>query len=276
MKTNQFLPVLAALAALFVFVAGCNAPAKTENTSAEVSTSNNTDMTAVKAQIQAKETAFAAAVNAQNADAVATMYANDAISMGDASPADTGPEAIKKAMTVSFAKRKQGAVTTYEVQDVYGSEKQVTEVGKTTIKDADGTVSYTGKYMAVWEKRNGGYVCIRDISNSDAPPAPASEKSIHVFDMPKDITEARWAATIRELNAVIAKMGYPGAGYVFYKTSDNSVKNNRYYFEGVWPAGDGYRKIHEDPAFIEASKKLDPLYAKIKAVELYRRVSRVD
>ena len=264
MKTNLFTPFLAVFAALLLVVAGCK------------TTSENADMAAIKAQIQAKETAFAAAVSAQNADAVAALYADNAIGMSDGTPTDIGPEAIKKAMIDSFAKRKSGAVTTYKVQDVYGSENQVTEVGKTTIKDADGTVSYTGKYMAVWEKRNGDYVCIRDISNSDAPPAPASEKSIHMFDMPNGLTEAQWAATVRELNAVIANMGYPGAGYTFYKTSDNSVKNNRYYFEGVWPAGDGYAKIHEDPAFIEASKKLDPLYAKIKAVELYRRVSRVE
>ena len=238
--------------------------------------SNNVDMTDVKAQIQAKETAFAAAVNAQNADGVAAFYADDAISMGDASPADAGTEAIKKTMMANFAKHGKGSVTTYDVEDVYGSEKQVTEVGKTTVTDADGKVSFTGKYMAVWEKRNGDYVCIRDISNGDAPTAPAAEKSIHVFDMPNGLTEAQWAGTINELNAIIDKMGYPGAGYVFYKTSDNSVKNNRYYFEGVWPAGDGYKKIHEDPAFIEATKKMDPLYAKIKAVEMYRRLSKVE
>ena len=52
--------------------------------------------------------------------------------------------------------------------DVYGSGDYVTEVGKTTIKDEKGNVTTTGKYMAIWEKRNGKWVCIRDINNEDA------------------------------------------------------------------------------------------------------------
>lgn len=244
-------------------------------------TSNNAgtgapDMAAVKAKIQEKETAFAAATTAQNTEAIGAYYADDAVSMAEGKPALTSRAAIMQDFEEGYARRPKGSVTTFDVLDVYGSENQVTETGKTTIKDPDGKVIYTGKYMAVWEKRNGEYVCIRDISNGDAPPAPATEKSIHVFDMPDGLTEAQWSESIKEMNAVIAGIGYPGAGYAFYKTSDNTVKNNRYYFEGVWPAGDGYQKIHEDPAFIEASKKMDPLYAKVKAVEMYRRVGRVE
>lgn len=103
-----------------------------------------------------------------------------------------------------------------------------------------------------------------------------TEKSIHIFDMPDGVTEAEWSAAIKEINAVIAKIGYPNAGYAFYKVKDDSVKTYRYYFEGVWPDGDDYKKIHENPEWVKASEKLDPLYAKIKAVEMYRKVVRVD
>jgi len=34
--------------------------------------------------------------------------------------------------------------------------------------DAAGKVTATGKYMAVWEKRDGKWLCIRDIGNEDA------------------------------------------------------------------------------------------------------------
>jgi ketosteroid isomerase-like protein len=44
----------------------------------------------------------------------------------------------------------------------------VTEIGTAISKDASGKVIRTGKYMAVWEKRDGKYICIRDIYNSDA------------------------------------------------------------------------------------------------------------
>lgn len=259
--------LLSTLALAFIVSAlGCNT----------ASDNASPDMAAIKEQIQAKETAFAAAQTAGDVDALAAFYADDAVTMNDGQAASAGKEAIKKELLAGLDQRGKGSVTTYNVEEVYGSENQVTEIGKTTVKDTTGKVIYNGKYMAIWEKRNGEYTCVRDISNSDAPQPSAAVKSIHVFDMPKDLTEAEFSATIKEMNAVIAGIGYPNAGYAFYKTSDNSVKNNRYYFEGVWPAGDGYKKIHEDPAFIAVAKKLDPLYAKIKAVEMYRRVVKVE
>ena len=44
--------------------------------------------------------------------------------------------------------------------------KKIKEAAKIT--DATGKVTYTGKYMAIWEKRDGKYICLRDISNDDA------------------------------------------------------------------------------------------------------------
>lgn len=272
MKSNRIFPITAVCTALFFMIIGCNTPKSDTANKAGA----KPDMGAIKAEIQAKETAFAAAQNADDVDGVVAFYADDAVSMGEGKPAGKGKEAIKKEVLASIDNRVKGTVITFDVEDVYGSEDQVTEVGKTTIKDATGNVTYTGKYMAVWEKRKGEYVCIRDISNSDAPQPAAAAKSIHVFDMPNGVTEAQFAADIKDVNAAIASIGYPNAGYTFYKTSDNSVKNNRYYFEGVWPAGDGYKKIHEHPAFLEASEKVGLSYAKIKAVEMYRKLEKVN
>lgn len=264
---KQLLTLRTIIALAFVVtVVGCNSASKNASS----------DMGAIKSQIQAKETAFAAAQTAGNVDGVVAFYADDAVTMSEGQPASTGKAAIKKEVMARLDNHTKGSVTTYDVEDVYGNEDQVTEIGKATRKDDTGNVTYSGKYMAVWEKRNGEYICVREVSNSDAPQAVAVEKSIHVFDMPKGITEAEWSAAIKEINAAIARIGYPNAGYTFYKTSDNSVKNNRYYFEGVWPEGAGYKKIHEDAAFVEAAKKIDPLYAKIKAVEMYRRVVKVE
>jgi hypothetical protein len=67
-----------------------------------------------------------------------------------------------------MARRKENAKTVFETLDLYGDESRVTEVGKTTQTDSAGKVIYTGKYMAVWEKRNGKWLTVRDISNDDA------------------------------------------------------------------------------------------------------------
>lgn len=80
----------------------------------------------------------------------------------------TGNAAIKKDLEESLAKRPKGATTAYEVLDAFGCENYVTEIGKTTRKDSTGKITFTGKYMAIWEKRNGKWICIRDIGNEDA------------------------------------------------------------------------------------------------------------
>lgn len=265
MKKQFKILIFGTTIAMVLIVSGCTS-AGTEAT----------DMTVIKTKIQEKEKAFAEAMSTQNTEAVLAFYADDAVSMSNGKPSDIGKDAIRKDLLESYPQRQKGSVTTYEVLDVYGSKSQVTEIGKTTVKDASGKVIYTGKYVAVWEERNGEYICVRDMSNGDAPQPSASTKSIHIFDMPNGLTEAQWSDSIKEFNTVIADMGYPGAGYAFYKTSDSAVKTNRYYFEGVWPSGEGYKKIHEDPLFLAAAKKVDPLYAKIKAVEIYRRVEKVE
>ena len=59
-------------------------------------------------------------------------------------------------------------MASYEVVDLFTGGDLVVETGKTTIKDSTGTVVRTGKYMSVFQKVAGKYVCIRDISNSDS------------------------------------------------------------------------------------------------------------
>jgi uncharacterized protein (TIGR02246 family) len=125
------------------------------------------DMAKVKAEIQAVNNAWAAASNARDAAAILAFYADDAISMNDDKPMMVGKAAITKDSETWFAKSKEGSTVSYETMDVFGDETRVTEIGKITTKDAAGKVTYTGKYMAVWEKRDGKWLTIRDISNDD-------------------------------------------------------------------------------------------------------------
>lgn len=122
----------------------------------------------LKAEIREQETAMANAENTRNVNAVAGFYADDAVSLGNHQPMTVGGAAIKKDLETSLAKRPKGNTISYEVMDVFGGGEYATETGKTIRKDSTGKVMSTAKYMAIWEKRNGKWICIRDIGNNDA------------------------------------------------------------------------------------------------------------
>jgi uncharacterized protein (TIGR02246 family) len=127
------------------------------------------DMEVIKADIQDLENDWARASANKEVAAIVAFYADDAVSMTNNKPMATGKADIQKAVEASFAEGKNAEVeVAYETLEVYGNETLVTEVGKTTVRDTAGKAIYTGKYMAIWEKRNGKWVCIRDIYNDDA------------------------------------------------------------------------------------------------------------
>jgi len=167
MKKMNYSGIATVCVALSLLLVGCSAPApKPVETPVVVET--KPDMAAIKAEIQALESAWSAADNARDANAVAAFYADDAWSLSNDKPTLVGKTAILADITEGLTKRAVGTNVSYEVQDVFGNDTQVTEVGKSTTTDASGKVISTGKYMAVWEKRDSKYVCIRDIYNNDA------------------------------------------------------------------------------------------------------------
>ena len=170
MKAINCSVFFTACIALSLFVSACNPPATDKApkaTDAMQQPVAKADMSKVKAEIQALENAWAEADNARNTNALVAFYSDDAMSLGSNKPMEVGKAAIQKGIEAGMAKRVKGNTSSYEVMDVYGDGNQVTEVGKVTTKDAAGKVTYTGKYMAIWEKRNGKYLCVRDIYNDD-------------------------------------------------------------------------------------------------------------
>jgi uncharacterized protein (TIGR02246 family) len=168
---KQFKIALAFIGFCMVAIS-CNQPSTDKTTEAKsdstVMMASNADPAQLKKEIQEQETAWSIADNAKDANALAAFYADDAISLASDKPMLVGNAAIKKDIEEGLAKRPKGAKLTYEVMDVYGAGNYATEVGKTTRMDSTGKVTTTGKYMAIWEKRNGKWICIRDIGNEDA------------------------------------------------------------------------------------------------------------
>ena len=126
------------------------------------------DMDALKAEIQAMEDAYAAASNSNDAEAQVAYYADDAVSMPDGEPAVVGKDAILERTKANMAKDTTGGSTaSYEIMDVFAAGDMAVEIGKWNYTSAEGQTA-TGKFISVFEKRDGKYVCIRDIWNSDS------------------------------------------------------------------------------------------------------------
>jgi uncharacterized protein (TIGR02246 family) len=167
MKNMKKIGIAAITIALFLSAFGFTLTSADKPTVTEQQMSSKPDMVKLKAEIQALESSWAAADNARNLNAVAAFYADDAVSLSNNKPMVVGKAAIKKDIEANMVKRPKGSTVSYDVLDVFGNENIVTEVGKSTFKDEAGKVTSTGKYMAVWEKRNGKFICIRDIYNDD-------------------------------------------------------------------------------------------------------------
>ena len=126
------------------------------------------DLAQIRSEIVAIENAWAVAQNAKDINALMALYADDAVSMPDGEPMLTGKAAIQKKQEADFAKPSKYASIAFETIDVYAQGDVVTETGKTMYKDAAGKTTGGGKYIAVYEKRDGKYLCIREIYNQDS------------------------------------------------------------------------------------------------------------
>ncbi len=163
-KSNLLASVAFSLAIL-----ACNEPAKTDNDSDMVkSESVVTDMSQVRGTIEKIENDWAAALTKKDIDALMALYADDAITMQNDALSLKGKAAIREQQQKDFKDPARYASISFQTQDVYGTADEVTEVGTSSEKDATGNVIRTGKYMAVFQKRNGNYLCIREIYNRDA------------------------------------------------------------------------------------------------------------
>ena len=169
MRTLNYFRFSAASIVLSIFTVGCNsAPEKEKEVEVrQEAPVAKTDMATVKAEIQELENTWAEVDNARDAEKMSYFYAEDAVVMSADKPMIKGREAIKKDLEASMATREEGSTTKYEVLDIYGDENIVTEIGKSTRMDASGKVVSTGKYIAIWEKRDGEYVCVREMSFTD-------------------------------------------------------------------------------------------------------------
>ncbi|MCU0377137.1 MAG: nuclear transport factor 2 family protein [Bacteroidales bacterium] len=127
------------------------------------------DMEQIKKEIQAKENEFAEIFNSGEIKNIG-YYADDAVSFAQNRPAMVGKDAIVEYYRANLDTLSQNKIsfTTNEVF-VQNDGSLVVEIGYYKVVDPSAAVVNSGNYISIFEKRDGRYVCIRDMSTSDLP-----------------------------------------------------------------------------------------------------------
>ncbi len=128
------------------------------------------DKEQIKKEIQAKEDGFAEVYNARELKNIG-YYADDATSFSQNREPLVGKQAIIEYLKANIDSIPVSNKISFETREVYVSNdgNQVVEIGYFKIVDSTNAIINSGNYMSLFEKRNGKYVCVRDMSVSDIP-----------------------------------------------------------------------------------------------------------
>ncbi len=154
---------IATLLCLMLLLSACDTK-KTETSEVVI------DKEQIKKEIQAKENEFAETYNSGIAKSIG-YYADDAISFAQNRPPLVGKEAIVEYLFADLDQDSQSNKISFTTNEVFVSNdgNQVVETGYYKVVDSTNTAVNTGNYMVLFEKRDGKYVCVRDMSASDMP-----------------------------------------------------------------------------------------------------------
>jgi uncharacterized protein (TIGR02246 family) len=155
---SKFLLVAVSAMAVSIFSA-CSSEEKTAAV----------DIEKVKPEIQAMEDAYAAAEKAKDADKVMAYYSDDAVTYGRNRMPEVGKAAIKESLAKRLAEDTTGNTNVYKVVDVFGEGNMLVEIGSWTELSPAGAEVNKGHYMSYFQKREGKYVCVRDMNVTSAP-----------------------------------------------------------------------------------------------------------
>jgi ketosteroid isomerase-like protein len=152
----------ALLAGIIVLIYGCNSIKEKEPGIGVVANEQ------IKKEIQAKENEYAATYNAGELKSIG-YYADDATSFYQNRAPLVGKAAIIEFLRSDLASNSNKI--TFKTNEVFVSNDgmQIVEIGYFKVVDAGNAIINSGNYMSMFEKRNGKYVCVRDMSASDMP-----------------------------------------------------------------------------------------------------------
>jgi ketosteroid isomerase-like protein len=146
---------------LFLLMVSCN-------TNGEKSTSVLIDKDQIKMDIQARENQFAEIYNSGELKKIGYYDDNAVTFYQNMAPIRNKKERLEFLTDDVESNRNKISFTTTEVFPS-SDGVQVVEIGYYTVTDSTNTAINTGNYMSLFEKRDGQYVCLRDMSASDMP-----------------------------------------------------------------------------------------------------------
>ncbi len=128
------------------------------------------DTDQIKKEIQAKEDEFAATYNAREMKNIG-YYADDATSFSQNRAPLVGKAAIVEYLKANIGSSPKSNILSFTTNEVFVTDEgnQVVEVGYYKVADSTNTIINSGNYMSLFVKRDGKYVCLRDMSTSDRP-----------------------------------------------------------------------------------------------------------
>jgi len=138
------------------------------NTTIAQHTATVVDKEQIKTEIQAKENEFAEIYNTGELKKIG-YYAEDATTFAQNRAPVVGREAIIEYLKVDVETNTDKI--SFTTKEVFPSNdgNLVLEIGYYKVVDSTNTPINTGNYMCLFEKRDGKYYCVREMSASDMP-----------------------------------------------------------------------------------------------------------
>ncbi|HZB12350.1 MAG TPA: nuclear transport factor 2 family protein [Chryseolinea sp.] len=126
------------------------------------------DKEQIKKEIQAKENEFAEVYNKGELRNIG-YYADDAISFSQNKSPLVGKDSIVQFLKDGLDASSKGNKISFTTNEVFVSTdaNQVVEIAYYKLTDSTDVAINTGNYMVLFEKRDGKYVVVRDMSASD-------------------------------------------------------------------------------------------------------------
>lgn len=151
------------LAVILTLSIACNEKKEIATTPAVV------DKEQIKAEIQALEDKLALTYNTRNVADAMEYYADDATSYFNGRMPLVGKDSIEKTITQELADFPEGAKISFTTKEIYVANdgENVVEIGSYQVADSTGKRIRGGNYFSLFAKRNGKYVCVRDMANAD-------------------------------------------------------------------------------------------------------------